>query len=175
MIITGENLKDLIHQHEIANENTYDIFSLTLTMDQLVKRYNVPKGEYISYGSPIQNDYIETILLKDGYILHPGDAILACSAEIINMPVGYIGIVQTKGSLARLFISVHCSDGQVESGYHGKVTFEICNLGNIAVKISSGQPIAQIFILETSSVSVLYDGKYNNSKEPTISNFNYNI
>ena len=56
MIITGENLKDLIHQHEIANENTYDIFSLTLTMDQLVKRYNVPKGEYISYGSPIQND-----------------------------------------------------------------------------------------------------------------------
>ena len=91
MIITGENLKDLIHQHEIANENTYDIFSLTLTMDQLVKRYNVPKGEYISYGSPIQNDYIETILLKDGYILHPGDAILACSAEIINMPAGYIG------------------------------------------------------------------------------------
>lgn len=175
MIITGENLKNLIYQHGISKENTYDIFSLTLTLDELIKRYNVPEGECISYGSPVKDDYIENIILSDGYVLNPGDAILACSAEVINMPAGYLGIIQTKGSLARLFISIHCSDGQVESGYNGKVTFEICNLGNIAVKINKGQSVAQLFIFETSCISAIYNGKYNNSTEPTISNHQYNI
>ncbi|WP_428981187.1 dCTP deaminase domain-containing protein [Marinomonas rhodophyticola] len=40
------------------------------------------------------------------------------------MPNNKFGLVQTKGSIARGFISVHMSDGQVDPGYKGKVTLE---------------------------------------------------
>ena len=108
-------------------------------------------------------------MLTDALVLSPRQAVLACSKEFVKMPKGYMGLLQTKGSLARLFISVHCSDGQVEPGFEGRVTFEICNMGNATVKILNGAPIAQMFIFKTSSNKVAYNGKYCHSQKPTIS------
>lgn len=173
MIITGKNLKSLIKQYNIINEQAYDQFSVSLSLDNQILRFksDVP---YITYGQEIPDEYIEQINLQDGYILKPKQAILACSSEYINMPKGYMGLLQTKGSLARLFITIHCCDGQIESGYNGKVTFEICNMGTIPVKLNAGQKIAQMFIFKTSCDDEKYVGKYNNADKPTISNKKYN-
>ena len=173
MIITGKNLKSLIKQFDIINKKSYDQFSLSLSLDKQILRFkeNIP---YITYGQEILDEYMERISLQDGYILKPGQAILACSSENIKMPKGYMGLLQTKGSLARLFITIHCCDGQIESGYNGKVTFEICNMGTIPVKLNTGQNIAQMFIFKTSCDDEIYEGKYNNADQPTISNKRYN-
>ena len=103
------------------------------------------------------------------YILKPGQAILACSNESVKIPAGYIGFLQTKGSLARLFITVHCCDGQIEPGFEGRVTFELCNIGNLNVKLLPNSPVAQLYIFKTSSDKSKYNGKYNNSDKPTYS------
>lgn len=169
MIITGRNLKSLIKQYNIIDEKAYDQFSLSLSLDSLILKFrsDIP---YVTYGQEILDEYIEQICLQDGYILEPRQAILACSSEYIKMPKGYLGLLQTKGSLARLFVTIHCCDGQIESGYKGKVTFEICNLGTIPVKLNIGQKIAQLFIFKTSCDDETYDGKYNNADKPTVSN-----
>jgi dCTP deaminase len=93
----------------------------------------------LEYGKEIpQEMVIEETINDKGLLLKPKETVLACSKEIISMPTGYFGFIQTKGTLARFFITVHCCDAQVDPGYEGKLTFEICNFGNVAVKIRPG-------------------------------------
>lgn len=169
MIVVSENLKGLIEQTSLAPLTSLDEFSITLTLSKDIIRLDVPNGQNIVYGTKVPKEYIKEEKLKDALVLSPRQAVLACSKELVKMPKGYMGLLQTKGSLARLFISVHCSDGQVEPGFEGRVTFEICNMGNAAVKILNGAPIAQMFIFKTSSNRKAYNGKYCHSQKPTIS------
>lgn len=157
----------------MAPESAYDQFSLTLTLDGNVMRFKEDVGTII-YGSEVDQDLVEDISIPNGYELKPGQAILACSSEVVRMPTGYIGFLQTKGSLARLFITIQCCDAQVESGYNGKVTFEICNMGTATIKLLPGVPVGQLYIFKTSSKEIAYAGKYNHATKPTISNNRYN-
>ena len=173
MIVTGNNLKALIRQFGMIQEQAYDQFSLSLTLDRQVIRFK-EDTPCITYGQDIPDEWLEELYIQDGYILKPGHAILACSSETINMPKGYIGILQTKGSLARLFVTVHCCDGQVESGYSGKITFEICNMGPVEVKLLPGHKVGQLFVFSTSCENEMYNGQYNHANSHTISNKGYN-
>lgn len=84
------------------------------------------------------------------------------------MPAGYFGLLQTKGSLARLFVSLTCTDGQVEPGYKGKITFEVCNHSLFNINIKPKQKVGQLFIFKTSTKDVkLYNGKYQDAQGPT--------
>ena len=172
MIITGETLLQFIKENQLAPESIYDQFSLTLHLCETIKKYKFSKDHIVTYGENISdnNISIQSIDIKDGLVLQPGESILACSRESIRMPKGYMGFLQTKGSLARLFITINCCDGQIESGFHGHITFEICNLGQLAVRLLPNSPVAQLFIFEASSKIESYQGKYNNSSEPTHSN-----
>ncbi len=174
MIIVSENLKALAEQKRIVPSTMLDEFSITLSLNKRIFRFDIPEGETITYGATIPDKYKVIIDIEDDYVLKPGQAILACSEEKVKMPRGYMGFLQTKGSLARLFVSVHCCDGQIEPGFEGRITYEICNMGNMAVKLHPGVPVAQLFIFQVSSKTASYNGKYNNSMIPTISNQNKN-
>lgn len=39
MIITGKNLKSLIKQYDIINKQSYDQFSLSLSLDKQILRF----------------------------------------------------------------------------------------------------------------------------------------
>lgn len=173
-MVTGNSLKALLQQYEIAPESAYDQFSLTLTLDGNVMRFKEDVGT-ITYGSKLDQNLMEHVSITNGYELKPGQAVLACSSEVVHMPMGYIGFLQTKGSLARLFITIQCCDAQVESGYHGKVTFEICNMGTATIRLLPGVPVGQLYIFETTCKDIAYNGKYNHATQPTISNKRYNI
>lgn len=84
------------------------------------------------------------------------------------MPLGYFGLLQTKGSLARLLVTIHCCDSQIDPGFEGKITFEIINLSNYTIKILPGKFIGALYLIKTSSEGISYNGKYNNSLIPTI-------
>lgn len=170
MVITEINLKELIEQYDMAPNNSYDTFSITLHLNRVIRRYNFPEGQVITYGDKIDDSNTVEDIISSDYILDPGQAILACSQERIKMPKGYLGLLQTKGSLARLFVTVHCCDAQIEPGFDGCVTFEICNLGPLSVRVLPESPVAQMFIFKTSADKTVYNGKYNNSEKPTYSN-----
>ncbi len=84
------------------------------------------------------------------------------------MPLDVMGFIQTKGSLARGFVMAHLCDGQIDPGYHGKITLELVNLGPVAYRLSPGMPIAQLFFMKlTSPVESGYQGRYQGATGPT--------
>lgn len=172
MIVVGENLKTLVEQYGVVdNPRAFDHSSLTLRMARKVKAIEPPtdNDRAVVYGDDIPEAWIKEKDVPDhGYLLRPQECVLACSVEKVSIPVGYMGFVQTKGSLARLFVTVHCCDAQIDPGFKGNITFEIVNLGPLRVKIRVDQEIAQLFIVKTTTKDVaLYQGRYQDADGPT--------
>jgi dCTP deaminase len=102
------------------------------------------------------------------YLLRPGDRVLGCSEERVEMPLELMGFIQTKGSLARGFLMAHMCDGQIDPGYRGKVTFEIINHSEFFYRLVPGMPFSQLFFFMLSSPHPTgYKGRYQESGAPT--------
>ena len=172
MFIIGENLKELCHTHTIVdNEKDIDETCIELKLDKLIKKV-VPTKKYdtLKYGEAIPSECVKSYTLNEkGLLLKPKECVLACSSQNINIPCGYMGMIQTKGSLARLFVFAHCVDSQIDSGFRGKVTFELYNSSKFNIVINAGQKIANLYIISASDKNIKpYVGKYCNAQEPTI-------
>lgn len=171
MLIVGENLEALIDQYELVDsDGAFDNTSITLSLGRTVISYDPPDGEVLSYGNAIPPEWIsEQQVPNQGIVVAPREGILACSRERVKIPLGYFGLLQTKGSLARLFLQVISCDGQIEPGFDGRITFEISNLGSHAVRIRPDQPVSQLFIFKTSTRRVApYNGRYQGATGPTV-------
>ena len=170
MIIVGDNLKGLIRRAEICDEELFDEYSIILKLDDVIFRPKENVGKPIRYGTHPVDDFYEEVKIEAGdLILNPGECVLACSNQAVKMPLGYIGFVQTKGTLARLFVASHCADAQIEPGFEGKVTLEVMNNSPFQVIIPVGAPIAQVYLMRCSTDNCKpYSGKYKNCKKPTL-------
>lgn len=172
MFIVGENLRQLVNKHSIV-DNLRDVEEtcIELKLHHIVKRITPAKANRtLKYGERIPNAWIKDEDIKSkGLCIKPYEALLACSSQIVFIPQGYMGMIQTKGSLARLFVFIHFSDSQVDSGYRGRITFEMFNAATFNVLLHEGQKVANLYILPVSDKNVKpYKGKYNNADEPTI-------
>jgi deoxycytidine triphosphate deaminase len=170
MVVVGDNLKGLIQAKNICSDNLFDEYSIKVELNRTVFRLKPQEGITIKYGSQTVDEYYNKEELKEGeLVLAPGECVLACSSEDVIMPLGYIGFVQTKGTLARLFVAAHCADAQIEPGFSGKVTLELMNQSPFQISIPVGANIAQIFIMRCSTDnSKPYNGKYKSSDIPTL-------
>ncbi|WP_158770945.1 deoxycytidine deaminase [Paraglaciecola sp. L1A13] len=170
MVVVGENLKGLIQASQICSDDLFDEFSIKVNLNRIVFRLNPDKNEPIKYGAQSVDEYYKEEELTGGDLtLASGECVLACSAQDINMPLGYIGFVQTKGTLARLFVAAQCADAQIEPGFSGRVTLELMNQSPFDVVIPVGASIAQIYIMRCSTDnSKPYNGKYQKSGLPTL-------
>jgi deoxycytidine triphosphate deaminase len=171
MVIIGRNLLGLIRQYDICPERLFDRFSISLELDDCVLRPRPPASGAIRYDmQEVEGLFEEQSLASGELVLAPGEAVLACSSDIVRMPIGYIGMLQAKGSLARLFVSVHCSDSQVEPGFIGKVTFELVNHSPFRVALAFRARVAQLFIFKCSTANPddSYNGRYQNASKPTL-------
>lgn len=177
MIIIGQNLAQLSSQYSICDRSLVDDFSLKI---QLGKRYFEPnpmENRTVVYGShpcPTELFSQEKTIGEKNLILKPGNQIIACSKHLYNIPTDHFGLVQTKGTLARLFVQATCNDGQIEPGFSGYITLEIVNLSPWTIDIPAGSDIAQLYLLKCSSPAEhAYCGRYaEKAKEgPTIAIF----
>lgn len=171
MIIVGENLRSLIVQEKICEEQCFDNSCISLSLGPEVI-WLTPNDNYkiLNYGENIPKSCImrENINNK-GLVIPPHKAVIASSFESINIPIGYFGLLQTKGSLARMLVSLHCSDGQIDPGYSGKITFEIVNASDFSIRINKKQPVGNLYIFKASTdVTQPYRGRYFNATGPTI-------
>lgn len=171
MFIVGDNLKALIDQHGlIDNLNAFDHASLTLRLNAKVELFEPSEtANPVEYGEEVPRAWIKEKTIQDpGITIKPGGCLLGCSEEKVKIPLGYMGFIQTKGSLARLFVQVQCSDGQIDPGFEGRITFEICNLGPLAVRLKEKAQVAQLFLIATSTREVRpYSGRYQGKDGPT--------
>lgn len=176
MLIISENLYGLAKSLKICEPNLIEDFSLQIRLDRQIRRLKAPSDDSkpMTYGSQIDHkEYFQDLAaIADSMVLHPYECVLACSQDVYTMPPGYFGLIQTKGSLARMFVSATANDGQVEPGYSGKITLELINHSPYSIAIRPGAVIAQIFIIRCSSeASKPYQGRYQGANEPTLPKF----
>ena len=168
MIIVGSNLRELIAQYGICDESLFDESCISIKLDRNVFLPNEDNiSQKIEYGIGIFGDFFKQVELNKSLTLKAGEAALCCSDSKIAMPNGYMGMVQTKGTLARLFVSAVCSDSQVDPGFVGKITLELINFSPFKISIPVGSIVANLYILKCSTTCKDYKGKYGASEFPT--------
>lgn len=77
------------------------------------------------------------------YRLSPGECVLGCLVESVDIPAGAVARIEGKSSWARQFLTVH-SAGFIDPGFSGDVTMELKNDGMLRLDLEPGVPIAQI-------------------------------
>ena len=110
-----------------------------------------------------------TTFTADHYVIKPGAFVLAHSAEHFNIPANIVGICVGKSTYARL--GIHVLVTPLEPGWRGYLTLEIANLSNVAVKLYSGEGIAQIMFHEGDVPLVTYGdrgGKYQDQAQTVV-------
>ncbi|MEE4071032.1 dCTP deaminase domain-containing protein [Pseudomonas viridiflava] len=176
MIVIDKNLEHLAIQYSICDKSLFDEFSLKI---QLSRHYYEPQRDpaqeivYMAHPGPATL-FSERKEIAQNLVLLPGEQVITCSSHHYKIPLDYFGLVQTKGTLARLFVQVTCNDGQVEPGFEGFITLEIVNLSPWTIKIPAGADIAQMYLLKCSSTaSEPYHGRYAEEakKGPTLAVF----
>lgn len=176
MFIVGENLKQLTKQYKIVNDiRDVDETCIELKLFSVIKRLVLPQNtsknnHILKYGDSIPREYIKKEKIYDRGLKIPSKGcVLACSSQVVHIPRGYMGLVQTKGTLARMFMFAQCSDAQIDSGYKGRITFELFNASPFDIVLRAEQSVANLYILSASDKKVNeYEGKYSRAMEPTV-------
>lgn len=178
MLIIEKNLASLVNQEQICDESLVEQFCLKIKLSREIyelKRTTPDNTNVIKYpyaSKKLLESIYEKKEIESGSIcLKPGSNILSCSLDIYKIPKNCFGLVQTKGSLARLFVQITCNDGQVEPGFEGYITLEIVNLSPFEIEIPSGSEVGQLYLMKCSTTSETgYAGRYKNAamNGPTI-------
>lgn len=104
--------------------------------------------------------------------LAPGECILATLVESITVPPNMLARIEGKSSWARRFLTVH-SAGFIDPGFNGDLTLELKNDGPRVIKLTPGDPIAQISFAYLSASAIRPYGSpglgshYQGQKGPT--------
>lgn len=112
----------------------------------------------------------EISITDSHYTLRPGEFILGMTKEQVSIPDGYLGVIETKGNVARAGIQVHSNDGHIDPGFSGNITLEIVNLhrDDVSIELVPDMFICQLFIGKLFSANATtYRGKYLYQKKPT--------
>jgi dCTP deaminase len=103
---------------------------------------------------------------EEGYILQPGEFILAQSVERFNLPLWLSAEYKLKSSMARIGLD-HANAGWADAGWHGSVlTLELKNQTRESpIRIRSGDAIGQMIFYQHAPVpdeaSYKARGRYN--------------
>ena len=84
--------------------------------------------------------------IDDNPIIMPHNYIVGYSIEKFKIPKDITGLIWGKSSLATMGIFVNATP--VDAGFEGTLRLCIVNLNDIAVKLYSGEGIAQLLFLE---------------------------
>jgi dCTP deaminase len=80
----------------------------------------------------------------EGFILDPGEFLLASTVERVSLPNNLVAAVNGRSSLGRLGVVVHATAGYIDPGFSGHVTLELFNMGPRPVRLYAGQRVAQL-------------------------------
>jgi dCTP deaminase len=167
MVLTDREIQAAIeHGHIIIDPpplpTAFSSTSLDLALSKDLRKWEKPKtGGIEQIICPADKDfkftefrthYSQKIeIAADGYIVEPGDFVLATTQEYIQLPI-YSRVaarVEGKSSLARLGIGVHVTAPTIHAGFEGTIQLEICNHGPLKVKLRENMPVCQLIFEQT--------------------------
>lgn len=173
-LISYSELAKLVEQGVInadpANINGASI-DITIGSDIMVES-NTFEGGIVDLKAKETPRMKSVKLGEQGYMLLPGDFILATSEEIFNLPNNIAAEYKLKSSLARSGLQ-HLMAGWCDPGWHGgKLTLELKNVNQYhTLIIRPGMKIGQMVFWECNPVpeenSYAVKGQYNNQATVT--------
>jgi dCTP deaminase len=138
---------------------------LTLGNKILVERYPGP-----SFVVSLRNRdklTMREVDITEGYVLTPGEFILAHSVEMFHLPNNVSAEYKLKSSMARIGLE-HLNAGWADAGWNGSVlTLELVNITRRhSIRIQAGDKIGQMVFFQHEPVpedrSYAARGRYNN-------------
>ncbi|MGW7100429.1 dCTP deaminase [Streptomyces sp. NPDC054838] len=88
----------------------------------------------------------------EGWLIQPGDFLLANTIERITLPLDLAARVEGKSSLGRLGLAVHVTAGFIDPGFSGQITLEIANLSQWPIRLRRQMPIAQLGLIPMAGI-----------------------
>lgn len=124
----------------------------------------------VDYRSRKPLSMFEYTMDADGYVIEPGEFLLAHSVETFNLPNDISAEYKLKSSMARIGLD-HALAGWCDAGWHGSVlTLELRNSSRFhPIRIRPGDPIGQMIFFRhvpvPSDASYASRGRYNNDTQ----------
>lgn len=129
MFLNKEQIKDLIANKQLIitpfEENNLKAASYTFRLGKIA----------------------ETKQTESEISILPGQFLLLESLEEINFPENMLGILSTRGSIAKQGLDCLLSSTIVEPGSTGKIIFETKNQSDQVVTLKIGQPLVKCIFL----------------------------
>lgn len=147
--------------------------SIDLTLDDLIK---IPK-DGVTINSPYPSSeeiekHYESVSLGSGFVLRPGQFVLAQVRETLSFSDRLVGSIQNRNSIIRMGINVGLST-YINPGYVGKLPIALHNVGKFDFMLTPGMRICQLLLHDTHGVISDYskrkDAKYHGEESITLS------
>lgn len=106
-------------------------FDLSLPIQQI-------KEQIESYSEVVHINPMEP------FILHPNDFVLASTLEYIIIPKHLTARLEGRSTWGRVGLQVHSTAGFVDPGFEGSLTFELHNMGKLALPLYPGVRVGQL-------------------------------
>lgn len=160
MFLSDNDIREAIAAHDIIidplQESQIQPASVDLRLGaQFLIPMSNPKGT--NFNEPVQHkEYI-----KEKFVLHPKNFVLATTIERIALPTDIIGFIQGRSSIGRMGLFVQ-NAGWVDPGFDGQITLELFNATNSSILLEAGRRICQVIFArtETPAIGLGYTGKY---------------
>ena len=158
MILSDRTIKEKIKGGAIVIEPFSEEFlqpaSYDLHLDKYFLVFNKESIGMIDVKNKQENLMREIVVDKEeGFIIHPGEFILANIEETTGVDAKHVGRLEGKSSLGRLGLIIHATAGFLDPGNKLKMTLELANVSSIPIKIYPGMKIAQIAFEEMDTES----------------------
>lgn len=170
MILVDTSIKQLIAKGLItnftANIDLVNPASLDVTLDPKLLVYNGNKEILRSWVDSNETHFRSQGCDSNlGYVLQPGEFVLASTREEFDLP-SYLGAeFCLKSRLGRIGLE-HQLAGWIDPGFKGKITLELVNNAPYPIAIKAGQRIGQLkFHLLNGAPDKAYAGHYQGQTE----------
>ena len=157
MILSDREIKKRIELRQIVIEptNLLDIqpASVDILLDQKILVFDYTNIPYIDTRYLAEIDITRAWVQKhdEPFMLHPGEFVLGCTLEHIEIPNDLVARIEGKSSLGRIGLLIHSTAGYVDPGWTGRLTLELSNISRLPMALYPGMKIGQISFTQMTS------------------------
>lgn len=124
--------------------------------------------EYRRWGN---GDWMHQLTAPVGHriVMAPGEFLLCCSLETVNIPLDACAALYSKSSTGRRGIE-HLHAGWIDPGFCGQLTWELKNVTTSPVVLEVGAPLMQLVVtalIAPAATSYAERGRYQHQKGAT--------
>ena len=105
---------------------------------------------------------------KNSFVINPGERVLVCTFEHIELKSGLMGFVNLRSSYARIGLSLPPT--VIDAGFRGQLTLYFMG-GSFPVRLYAGDRFCHVVLAKLRPDSIIYSGAYLGQRGVTFPKF----